>query len=65
MADNEFGLTDSEPAQLMNEVADCLGPDLINQLMSEATPILPEPPAPATLPQGEYPIKIFSTLFKI
>ena len=57
MADSEFGLTDSELAQLMNQVADCLGPDLINELMSEAAPISPEPPAPATLPQGEYIIK--------
>ena len=67
MADNEFGLTDSELAQLMNEVADCLGPDLINELMSEAAPIPlpPQPPAPATSPQGECPLKIFLTLFKI
>ena len=60
MADNEFGLTDSEMAQLMNEVADCLGPDPINELMSEVTPIplSPQPTipqAPTTSPQGEYP----------
>ena len=60
MADNEFGLTDSEMAQLMNEVADCLGPDLINELMSEVAPIplSPQPTipqAPTTSPQGEYP----------
>ena len=63
MADNQFGITDAEMAQLMNQVADCLGPDLINELMSEAAPIPPQPPAPATPPQGECPIKIFSTLF--
>ena len=64
MADNEFGLTDSELAQLMNEVADCLGPDLINELMSEAVPISPLPPAPATYPQGECPLKYFLHCFK-
>ena len=42
MADNEFGLTDSEMAQLMNEVADCLGPDLVNQLISEAQVLQPD-----------------------
>jgi hypothetical protein len=41
MADNEFGLADAEMAQLMNQVADCLGADLVNRLVSGAHVLQP------------------------
>jgi DhnA family fructose-bisphosphate aldolase class Ia len=41
MADNEFGLTDAEMAQLINQVADCLGADIVNQLVSGAQVLQP------------------------
>ena len=36
MADSELVMTDSQIGQLMDDLADCLGPDLINELMYEA-----------------------------
>ena len=41
MADNELVMTDSELAQLMDDLADCLGADLTNELMYGAS--VPQP----------------------
>ncbi len=41
MADNELIMTDSELAQLMDDLADCLGADLTNELMYGAS--VPQP----------------------
>ena len=57
-------MTDSELASLFDELADCLGPELVAEaslLQPErplATPPLPQL-EPASPPRGEYTVKIY------